>query len=248
MKTFVKKKLLGVDLSIASEKEVLEYIIEKIKFEAKKFSDPQDRKAKFYIVTPNPELVVIANKDKSYKKVLNNANLALPDGVGIMWAGKVLGVSLKEKITGIGLVESLCRKVAKRPITVGFLGGRPQIAEETAECLKKRYFGLKIGFFGSEIKDFGDLKGTDVLFVAFGSPKQEFWIAKNLNKLPVRVAIGVGGAFDMISGKVSRAPLWVRNIGLEWLFRLIIQPWRIKRQLSLLLFIFLVIKEKFSLQ
>ena len=89
-------------------------------------------------------------------------------------------------------------------------------------------------------------KKVDILFVAFGSPKQEIWIADNLNKIPAKVVVGVGGSFDFISGKVPRAPKFVRNLGLEWLFRLIIQPWRIKRQLSLLEFIYLVIREKLT--
>ncbi|MEX2144803.1 MAG: WecB/TagA/CpsF family glycosyltransferase, partial [Candidatus Spechtbacterales bacterium] len=90
------------------------------------------------------------------------------------------------------------------------------------------------------------IPNTDVLFVAFGSPKQEIWIKNNLKNLPVTVAMGVGGAFDMISGKVKRAPVFIRSLGLEWLFRLIIQPWRIKRQLRLLEFVFLVLREKIS--
>ena len=85
---------------------------------------------------------------------------------------------------------------------------------------------------------------ADILFVAFGSPKQEMWIAQNLRRIDVRIAIGVGGAFDFISGKVARAPLWIRNLGLEWLFRLIVQPWRAKRQIALVKFVFLVIKER----
>ncbi len=220
----------------ASQREILEYLVKNIKKTPKKI----------FVVTPNPELLVVANSDERYKNVLNSADLALPDGVGVILASKILGIGLKEKITGVDLLENLCKAVAKRPITVSFLGGGPKIAERTAECLKKRYFGLKIGFFGSEIKNFNELKGTDILFVAFGSPKQEFWIAKNLKRLPVRLAVGVGGAFDMISGKVLRAPRPVRDIGFEWLFRLIIQPWRIKRQLSLFKFILLVLKERFA--
>ena len=231
MKEFVKRKVLGVGFSMASEGEVLEYIVENLT-------------SKYYVVTPNPEILVMANRDLEYKKALNSARLSLPDGIGVMLASKFLGVSLKEKIAGIDLVESLCGKVAKRPITVGFLGGGPKIADKTAECLKKRFPVLRIGFCGSEIRNFDDLKGTDILFVAFGSPKQEFWIANNLKRLPVRVAIGVGGSFDIISGNLPRAPRFMRSFGLEWLFRLIIQPWRIKRQLSLLTFIFLVLKEK----
>lgn len=232
MNSFVKKNILGVGMSVVSEREVLEYIVKNL-----------DRKT--FIVTPNPEIIVFANNNSEYKKVLNRANLALPDGVGVMWAAKLLGISLRQKISGVDLVESLCREASKRPITVGFLGGRDQIADRAAECLKKRFSGLKVGFAGPEIRKFSDLKGTDILFVAFGSPKQEFWIAENLKRLPVKAAIGVGGAFDMIAGRVPRAPVWLQNLGFEWLFRLIVQPWRIKRQLSLLIFAFLVLKEKF---
>ena len=237
MKPFVKKKILGVGFSDVSETEVLEYLVKEV----------QKKDKKFYIVTPNPEILVLADGDKRYKNLLNQAELALPDGVGIMWASKVLEISLKGKIAGIDLLESVCREVSKRPITVGFLGGRPKIAERVAECLKKRYFGLKIAFFGPEIANFKTFPKCDILFVAFGSPKQEFWIQKNLKRLPVTVAIGVGGAFDMVSGEVGRAPKFVRDLGLEWLYRLIRQPWRAKRQLSLVKFVFLVLKEKFGL-
>lgn len=233
MKLFVKKKLLGVGFSIASEREVLEYILNNLT-------------SKYFIVTPNPEILVMSAKDLEYRRVLNSARLSLPDGVGVLLAAKLLGVSLKDKIAGVDLVESLCKIVAKRPITVSFVGSRPGIANKTAECLKKRYFGLKVAFSGTELRNFSDLKGTDILFVTFGSPKQEFWIEKNLKRLPVKVAIGVGGSFDIISGNLPRAPHFMRTLGLEWLFRLLIQPWRIKRQLSLLTFIYLVLKEKFS--
>lgn len=234
MKQFVKKNLLGVAFADVTEGEVLEYIIKNI----------QKNGDKLFIVTPNPELLVLANDDKNYKRTLNSAQLALADGIGIILAFKFLGFSLKEKITGIDLMESLCKEASKRPITVGFLGSGPKIAEKTAECLEKRYFGLKITFFGSEIGNFDKLRGTDILFVGFGSPKQEFWIKENLKRLPVKSVMGVGGAFDIISGKVGRAPAIMRRLGLEWLYRLFRQPWRAKRQLALIKFIFLVIKEK----
>jgi len=238
MTNIVKRKILGVDFSIISQKGVLEYIIKNI----------PKKTEKYYIVTPNPEILVIAQRDLNYQKVLNYAKLALPDGVGIMWAGKVLGVSLKGRIPGADLMENLCKAAAKQPITVSFVGSRPGIADKAAECLKNKYSSLKIVFTGSEVTSFERLKGTDILFVAFGSPKQEFWMAKNLKKLPVKLAIGVGGAFDFASGEVTRAPLIVRWLGLEWLFRLIMQPWRAKRQFSLLLFIYLVLREKFRLK
>lgn len=237
-----KKNILGVGITNATKKEVLEYITKSLGSNYKKY----------FIVTPNPEFLVLASKNSKFKNILNNAELALADGIGVVLAGKIMGKSLKERITGIELLESLCSAVAEKPITVGFLGGRENVAEKTAECLVKKYHGLKVGFANSEYnfyknyKDYNGYKNIDILFVAFGAPKQEIWISENLEKIPVKIAIGVGGAFDYISGKVQRAPIWVRKIGFEWLFRLVQEPWRLKRQLSLLEFIFLVLREKIS--
>ena len=234
MMTFKKINLLGIGFSDATEKEILEYIVTGL----------ENKSEKYYIVTPNPELLVIASGDSKYKAILNNAKLALPDGIGVIMAGQLLGKPLKERIHGVDLVETLCSEVSRKPITVGFLGAGPSVAIKTAECLQKKYLGLKVGLVSQEWSE--DLKSqkVDILFVAFGSPKQEIWISENLEKLPAKVVVGVGGAFDFISGNVRRAPVIVRKIGLEWLFRLIIQPWRIKRQLRLIQFVYLVSMEK----
>ncbi|MBU2632625.1 WecB/TagA/CpsF family glycosyltransferase [Patescibacteria group bacterium] len=245
-----KKQVLKIGISYASYSEVLEYITKGLKNNTKKR----------YIVTPNPELLMLAHSNNRYKSVLNRADLALPDGVGVMWAAKILGKPLKERIAGVGMVEKLCKEVSKKPITVGFLGGRQNVAVKTAECLQKKYPELKVAYVGGEWME-GEVKSKnskfkssekkninpsiDILFVAFGSPKQELWIADNLEKLPVKVAIGVGGAFDFISGRIKRAPIWVQNLGFEWLYRLIRQPWRIKRQARLIMFAYLVLRQKF---
>lgn len=259
-----KENILGVGITDATKKEVLEYIVKNV----------ENFRKKLFVVTPNPEFLVLANKNFEFKNILNRADLASADGVGLMIAAKILGKPLKERFTGVDIVKSLCREVAEKPITVGFLGGRGRVAEKTAECLVSKYPELKVSFIGGEWNNDGfDLAKkyqassikhqvgekkrkkilntyylipdtVDILFVAFGCPKQEFWIDENLLKLPVKVAIGVGGAFDYISGKVPRAPSFIRAMGLEWLFRLIIQPWRWKRQLALLEFIWLVIREK----
>ncbi|MFI5391913.1 MAG: WecB/TagA/CpsF family glycosyltransferase [Bacteriovoracales bacterium] len=163
-----------------------------------------------------------------------------------MWAGKMFGKSYKGRVHGSDLVDKLSSAIAKKPIRVGFLGGYGNVAQLSAECLVKKYPGLKVAFASEEWDKDVAKKDCDILFVAFGSPKQEKWIYENLPNINVRVAIGVGGAFDFISGKVRRAPVWIRKIGLEWLFRLIIQPWRIKRQLSLPKFVILVLKERFQ--
>lgn len=254
-----KKNILGTGITDATKKEVLEYIIKSL----------ENFKKKYFVVTPNSEFLVLANKNLEFRNILNRAELASADGVGVIIAGKILGKDLRGRFTGVDLVESLCKRVAEKPITVGFLGGRGGVAEKTAECLQKNYPGLKVGFVGEKwpkghfgrlphvaddarsgfsnlaIKQFSN-KTIDILFVAFGAPKQEFWISENLQTLPVKIAIGVGGAFDYISGKTPRAPGFIRSIGLEWLFRLIIQPWRIKRQLALLEFVWLVIREKLN--
>lgn len=256
---FYKKNLLGVGFTDESLSDILEYIEKSVK----------ERQKKYYIVTPNPELLVIANRDFDYKKVLNGANLALIDGIGVIVAGKVLNVGLKHRTTGVDFVKSVCKYVAEKPITVGFLGAGPGVAERTAECLKEKYPSLKVTFAVSEISEFeaNSLQSTvynknrsvvgsqrskslscDILFVAFGSPKQEIWINEHLKNLSITVAVGVGGAFDLISGKVWRAPAFIRSLGLEWLFRLVVQPWRIKRQLRLIEFGILVAKEKFKVR
>lgn len=253
-----KKNILSVGITNAKKEEVLEYIITGL----------SKNMEKYYVVTPNPEILVLAYKNLKYRNILNNAKIAVSDGIGVMIAGNILGMPLKERFAGVELVENLCRVVAEKPITVGFLGGRGGVAEKTAECLKAKYPSLKVSFVGEEWPNGSSkhnvssimyeketkeihttkymLRNTDILFVAFGAPKQEMWISENLEKLPVKIAIGVGGSFDYISGNVSRAPRFIRKIGFEWLYRLVCEPWRIKRQMALFEFIYLVLKEKFS--
>jgi N-acetylglucosaminyldiphosphoundecaprenol N-acetyl-beta-D-mannosaminyltransferase len=193
-------------------------------------------------------MIVYARRDNHFREILNRARIALPDGVGIMIAGKVVGHQLRERITGTDMVELICREVSEKPINVGFLGGRNGVAEKTANCLKKKYPDLSVSFVGEEWEGReSDAQGlakskTDILFVAFGFPKQEEWMASQSEKSKITVMMGVGGAFDYLSGQVPRAPSVIRSLGFEWLYRLIRQPWRIKRQLALFSFALLVIK------
>lgn len=226
--------LFGVGVTNATEKEILEYILHTLKKTTEKY----------YIVTPNPENIIFAKKHPGFKRILNDARLGLCDGIGVMWAGKILGKKLKDRVTGVDIMENLCKEVAKKPITVGFLGGRHKVAEKTAECLQEKYPGLQVIFISEEWKEYNNYKTIDILFVAFGFPKQEEWMSKNLSNIPVRVAIGVGGAFDYISGRVGRAPRLTRLLGFEWLYRLFREPWRIKRQMALLEFALMVAREK----
>lgn len=180
-----------------------------------------------------------------------------------------MGKQLPERVTGVDFIEKLCMASREKPMSMGFLGGRGGVAELTADRLKKKYPWITIAWVGEEWGNgkndilrysFPKFKGKgsharslprlakpiDILFVAFGFPKQENWIIKNLDSLPVKAAMGVGGAFDYLSGKVVRAPLFIRLLGFEWLFRLIVQPWRWKRQLALFQFLVLILRERFA--
>lgn len=197
-----------------------------------------------YIVTPNPEFVIAAQTDQLFKKILNSADLAIPDGVGLKLSG------VKNTVSGTDLMKELVRLSAEKGFTVGFLGGKDGVAKKCAECLLRKYPNLKISYVssGGIVDKNGNpsqttnykLPPTDLLFVAFGHIKQEKWIASNLENIPVKLAMGVGGAFDYLSGSVPRAPEWIRRLGFEWLFRLIVQPWRIRRQIALLKYLWLI--------
>jgi len=215
-------------------REALEYLVEK----------SQKSDTKTFVVTVNPEIIMLAKDDSEYEEVLRSADLALADGVGVLWAGKILGKSFKGRSHGVDLINGLAKEVSEKPITVGFVGGAGNVAQATADCLKKKYPNLKVAFALREWPSDARGLSCDILFVAFGSPKQEKWIHDHIKEIDSRVFMGVGGAFDFISGKVMRAPLFVRRLGLEWLFRLMIQPWRIKRQFALVKFVLHVLQEK----
>ncbi len=229
-------ELFGVNITNERESKILEYILQRLKSSNKKL----------IIYTPNPEILVYALKHNEYKKILNKADIALPDGIGLFIAAGVMGRPFEERIPGVDFIEELCKASEEKPISIGLLGGKAGIAERAAECLKAKYPWIDVVFTGSvwpyKLSNPANLP-IDILFVAFGFPKQEEWIYKNLKDLPVKAAMGVGGAFDYISGEVTRAPFLVRAIGFEWLFRLIRQPWRIKRQLALISFAGLVLRE-----
>lgn len=230
----MKIKQLLKQLDPMSFDSVLEYIVKKAR----------EKDKKIFIVTPNVEILMMELENPQYQRVIEKADLALPDSIGVLVASKILNGGLKERVPGSLLVQKLSERVSKQPITVGFLGGKPGVALRAAERLRIKYPGLKVAF---AIEERGNSKlKCDILFVAFGSPKQEVWIDENLSKIDAKVAIGVGGTFDYLSGEVRQAPRFVSDLGMEWLFRLIVQPWRAKRQLRLLKFSYLVLKEKIS--
>jgi len=194
------------------------------------------------IVTVNPEFVMEAQRNNAFRIAINEATLVLPDGVGIVWAARYLGQPTPERVTGTDILPALAKRCAKAGYRLYLLGAAPGIAEEAGARLQALAPGLEIAgtYAGSpapteeeEIIERIRLAQAGVLCVAYGSPAQELWIHRHLSRLPVAVAMGVGGAFDFLSGRQRRAPALMRRIGLEWLYRLYREPWRWRRMLAL---------------
>lgn len=225
------------------------------------------------IFTPNPEQVVLATKDPKFAEALGSADILIPDGIGLVLGQKILSKfrtfdAVKNRITGIDLVQSLLKLYADKECTMLVVGGRDYHGRQYgnwhvrqfSELAKKEYGHEKVLWWlsGYEqvaqpsdvetnelLKAIQKLKPT-IIFVALGAPNQEFWVCNNkteLEHLGVKVALVVGGTFDILLGKLDRAPAWVRFFGFEWLFRLYQEPWRWRRQLTLLQYIKLVIQE-----
>ncbi len=252
-------KILDVKINRIATKEVLE----KIKFFL--LSDKQH-----YIVTLNPEMTIETRKNIKFKNIINEADLAIPDGIGILWAldflekkNKSLGKLLlfistllkllfnskhrrnilQYRTHGIDLIYKICGSEHIENKRIFLLGAGEGIAEKTAKVLSQKYDHLNIvgAEEGIKMNQESGIRNDDliqrinkaqpnIIFVAFGAPKQEIWIHENLKKMPsIKLAIGVGGSFDFISGKIKRTPLIFQRSGLEWLWRLVREPKRIKR-------------------
>lgn len=206
------------------------------------------------VVTPNAEMVVRAQKDPRLKEIINSAQLALPDGAGILMASKLLKRRLKERVSGIDIVYGLLDIGSKRGYSFYFLGGAPGIAQRAKEKVLEKYPNLDIkahhGYLdrGLEEELVEDIRSSriDILLVGMGVPLQEKWLDKHLGSLNVGVGIGVGGSFDILSGQKRRAPQTFQSLHLEWFYRLLQEPSRSGRMLSLPKFIHQVLKEKFN--
>lgn len=206
------------------------------------------------VCTVNPEFLVDAQNDTAFATVLRRADLRVPDGVGVLWAARLLGAPLAERVTGSDGIYRISQRAAQRGWRVFFLGAGPGVALRTAEKLRQLYPGLIVAgaYDGSPHDDDWPpvaawLNSTqpDILFVAYGHPKQDFWIDRHREELAA-VALGVGGAFDFVAGVTTRAPVWMRRLGLEWLHRLIRQPWRWRRMVKLPVFVWRVLRQRLS--
>jgi N-acetylglucosaminyldiphosphoundecaprenol N-acetyl-beta-D-mannosaminyltransferase len=195
------------------------------------------------VATVNPEFVMAAQHDPDFMTILREAALCLPDGVGLLWGARIMGRRLPERVAGSELVYHLAELAAKRGWRLYLLGAGEGVAAAAAAVLQQRYPDLIIaGVYGGSpdpaenvaIVERINQSQADLLFVAYGAPNQDKWIARNRQTLEtVRVALGVGGSLDFITGRAIRAPLWLQRLGLEWLYRLIREPWRWRRMLAL---------------
>lgn len=234
--------ILGVRVDNVTEEEALDQIDEFVR-----------DGACHQIVTVNPEFVSMAQQDRNFRDIINGADLALPDGVGLLWAARILGRPLRERVAGTDLVERLASRAASRGYSLYLLGAAPGVGQQAAAMLQARYPGLRIAgaYPGSPSPEEDEeiiakvrAVSPEILLVAFGAPAQDRWIHRNLERLGVPVSMGVGGALDFASGRVRRAPPWLRRLGLEWLFRLAQEPWRWHRMTRLPRFALLVLRSR----
>lgn len=242
-------RILGVTVSELTRKEALERCAD--------FLRGTDQRI---IVTPNPEILVDAGRDREFRDILNRADMALPDGFGLVLMAKILGRPIPERVAGSDFLVDLCQLAAREKKSVYFFGAPPGVASRARETLQKRFPTLQVAGADSgprfpasarEIEDsISKIQNARpcILFVALGHGKQERWISSHLKNLPsVKIAMGVGGAFDFLAGTARRAPRFFRALGLEWLWRLLCEPCRLPRILkAVIVFPCLALKERLS--
>lgn len=239
-----KNKILGITILPETKSTVLDKILLYI-------GKPSGY---FHIVSLNPENMVLTTENTLFKKAVETAQIKIIDGVGIVMAGRWLGVDTGQRVTGVGLMEELIKMASERRLRVLMIGGKENLALELAKCYGNQFPEAKFkGIQGViNIQNPSKVEEDDIfsivtaykphlVFVAFGSPYQELWIERHKSKFDKSVVMGVGGSFDYLLGKVVRPPVFIQKIGFEWLFRLLQQPWRWRRQLRLIKFIRLVI-------
>jgi N-acetylglucosaminyldiphosphoundecaprenol N-acetyl-beta-D-mannosaminyltransferase len=202
------------------------------------------------VATVNPEFVMRAHVDHDFARVLESADLCLADGSGVVWAARRQGCTMREPVTGVDLIPRLASLCAGRRLRLFLLGAAPGVAADLGSGLRTANPDLEVAAHSGSPEPSSDAETLaliqrhrpHVLLVAYGHPGQELWIDRMKDQLGVAVAVGVGGAFDYLTGRVPRAPAWMRRAGLEWLFRLVRQPWRIRRMAVLPLYAYRVLR------
>jgi N-acetylglucosaminyldiphosphoundecaprenol N-acetyl-beta-D-mannosaminyltransferase len=240
-------RILGVEVDAVSEAEAVAAICEAVDARRGHGAAP------LQVATVNPEFVMLARHDVEFRHILRRSGLRTPDGVGLLYAARILGARLRQRVTGVELVQALARAAAGRGDRIFLLGGAPGVAAGAGAALAAAAPGLAVaGTMSGTPAESGDPEAlaairagrADIVLVAFGAPAQERWLDRNLALSGAAVGIGVGGTFDYLAGRARRAPGWMRRAGLEWLFRLAAEPRRARRQAVLPLFLLLVLRQR----
>jgi len=236
------RRILGVRVDDVTEAEVVQLVRAAL-----------DGDTKSQIVTVNTEILMQARLDSELARIIDSCYLALPDGAGILLASRILENPIRERVTGVDFIPRLCQMAAASGARIFFLGAAPGIAQLAADRLAAEIPDLSVAGCHAGCPDPGhdarivrliNAARPDIILVAYGAPKQEKWIDRNLARTTASVAMGVGGSFDFISRTVPRAPARMRQLGLEWLYRLLRQPWRWRRMLALPHFLVLVFADR----
>ncbi|MBY0090551.1 WecB/TagA/CpsF family glycosyltransferase [Priestia megaterium] len=234
----MKENILGIDVCSDTYDELAVKLLQDI-----------DEGRKSFIVAINPEKIMKAQEDRELKSLLNQATYQIPDGIGVILASKLKKGRIRERVTGIDMMLKLCKEATNNGKRIFLYGAKPGIADEAKVKLEEMFPGILIvgtlnGYEKNEevIERTINDSGAEIVFVALGSPAQENWIIAHKEKLNPSVYQGVGGSFDVISGRLNRAPAVFQKFGLEWLYRLLKEPWRWKRQLELPRFLLRVLR------
>jgi len=232
---------LGVPFSTRGFRESVDYMVDRI-----------ESGERTHVVTANPEIVMLARERQDFRSIVEQAYV-VPDGIGIVYAARWTNQPIYERVTGVELLEALMAEADRRRWIVYLLGAHPEVISLAAEKLAERYPGARVvghrdGYFRQDeeeqiVQEIAE-KQPHLLFVALGAPRQEQWMAKYRDQLNASLMMGVGGSFDVISGKVKRAPAIWQKLHLEWFYRLMCQPSRWKRQVAIPRFVLTVLREK----
>jgi N-acetylglucosaminyldiphosphoundecaprenol N-acetyl-beta-D-mannosaminyltransferase len=233
--------LLGVPIDPMTEDAAIEWV-------ARAIADGRPR----LVISVNPERIMQAGREPEFAAILQRADLALADGAGVLWAARRTGHPLPARVAGVDFVQSLAARGAREGWRFFFLGGAPGVADAAGRVLRERFPGFTLaGSHAGSANPSDDAasveavraSGAQLLFLAYGGGAEEAWLARNLDRTGAVIGMGVGGAFDFISGRAERAPRWMRERGVEWLHRLSREPWRWRRMLALPRFVVRVLAE-----
>ncbi len=229
--------ILGVGFDNVAKSEAVDHA----------FAIQSEHKA-YYVVTPNPEIVMRAREDEAMLSAVKEAELVIPDGIGVIYGAKILGTPMKERVPGIDFTTSLMEKMNEEGRSVFLFGSKPGVADKAAENLAAKFPGIRFagtndGYFTDDEPIIEKINAAkpDLMLVCLGAPKQEKWMQKNAHRLDVGIMVGAGGSLDVFAGVVERAPEKWQKMGLEWLYRLLKEPKRIVRMMNLPKFLIAVI-------